>query len=91
MLTIARALMGNPELICLDEPSEGLAPVIIDQLGDIIKQLKDSDLSVLLSEQNLNFVRSICDRVFVVDHERICFDDAIDNLSDEVYEMHLAV
>ncbi len=65
--------------------------MIIDQLGDIIKQLKDRDLSILLSEQNLNFVRSICDRVFVVDHGRICFDDAIDNLSDEVYEMHLAV
>ena len=91
MLTIARTLMGNPELIILDEPSEGLAPVIVDQLGNTITRLKQEGVSILLAEQNLNFARSICDRVFIVDHGHVCFDDAIGNLSDEVCEMHLAV
>jgi len=91
MLTIARTLMGNPELIILDEPSEGLAPVIVDQLGNTITRLKQEGVSILLAEQNLNFARAICDRVFIVDHGHVCFDDAISNLSDEVCELHLAV
>jgi branched-chain amino acid transport system ATP-binding protein len=91
MLTIARTLMGNPELIILDEPSEGLAPVIVDQLGNTITRLKKEGVSVLLAEQNLNFARSIGDRVFIVDHGHVCFDDMIGNLSDAVCEIHLAV
>ncbi len=91
MLTIARTLMGNPELIILDEPSEGLAPVIVDQLGNTITRLKKEGVSVLLAEQNLNFARSTGDKVFIVDHGHVCFDDMIENLSDAVCEMHLAV
>lgn len=91
MLTIARTLMGNPELIILDEPSEGLAPVIVDQLGNTITRLKEEGVSILLAEQNLNFARTICDRAFIVEHGRVCFDDMIGNLSDKVCEMHLAV
>jgi branched-chain amino acid transport system ATP-binding protein len=91
MLTIARTLMGNPELIILDEPSEGLAPVIVEQLGNTITRLKQEGVSILLAEQNLNFARTICDRVFIVDHGHVCFDDVIDKLSDEVCEIHLAV
>lgn len=91
MLTIARTLMGNPELIILDEPSEGLAPVIVDQLGKTITHLKKEGVSVLLAEQNLNFARTICDRVFIVDHGHVCFDEVIGKLSDEVCEIHLAV
>ncbi len=91
MLTIARTLMGNPELIILDEPSEGLAPVIVDQLGNTITRLKSKEVSILLAEQNLHFARSICDRVFIVDHGSVCFDDVIGSLSDEVCELHLAV
>ena len=91
MLTIARTLMGNPELIVLDEPSEGLAPVIVDHLGNTITRLKGRGVSILLAEQNFNFARTICDRVFIVDHGHVCFNDIIGNLSDEVCEMHLAV
>ena len=91
MLTIARTLMGNPELIILDEPSEGLAPVIVDQLGNTITRLKEEGVSILLAEQNLNFARTICEKVFIVDHGHVCFDDAVCNLSDEVCELHLAV
>ncbi len=91
MLSIARTLMGNPELLILDEPSEGLAPVIVDQLGETITKLKKEGVSILLAEQNLNFARSICDKVFIVDHGHICFDDAICNLTDEICEQYLAV
>jgi branched-chain amino acid transport system ATP-binding protein len=91
MLTIARTLMGNPELIILDEPSEGLAPVIVDQLGNTITRLRDEGVTILLAEQNLNFARAICDRVFIVDHGHVCFDDVIGSLSDEVCETYLAV
>ncbi len=91
MLTIARTLMGNPKLIILDEPSEGLAPVIVDQLGSAITKLKGEGVSILLAEQNLNFARTICDKAYIVDHGHICFDDEIGRLSDDVCEMHLAV
>ncbi len=91
MLTIARTLMGNPELIILDEPSEGLAPVIVDQLGSTITKLKGEGVSILLAEQNLNFARTICDKAYIVDHGHICFDDEISRLSEDICEMHLAV
>ena len=83
--------MGNPELVILDEPSEGLAPVIVDHLGNTIMRLKNEGVSVLLAEQNLNFARAICDRVFIVDHGRVCFDDVMGSLSDDVCETYLAV
>ena len=91
MLTIARTLMGNPEMIILDEPSEGLAPVIVDQLANTMTSLKKSGVTVLLAEQNLNFARRICDRVFIVDHGRVCHESRMAELTDEVCEMYLAV
>jgi len=91
MLTIARTLMGNPEMIILDEPSEGLAPVIVDQLANTIKRLKQNRVTVLLAEQNLNFARRICDRAFIVDHGRVCHESTMKELTDEVCEMYLAV
>ena len=62
MLTIARTLMGNPALLLLDEPSEGLAPVIVEQMAKTILDLKREGLTVLLSEQNLHFARAVADR-----------------------------
>jgi branched-chain amino acid transport system ATP-binding protein len=67
MLTIARTLMGNPELLLLDEPSEGLAPLIVDQLRDKVAQLKSTGLSIVLAEQNLEFVLSLADRVYILE------------------------
>lgn len=67
MLTIARTLMGNPELLLLDEPSEGLAPLIVDQLRDKVAQLKATGLSIVLAEQNLKFVLSLADRVYILE------------------------
>jgi branched-chain amino acid transport system ATP-binding protein len=67
MLTIARTLMGNPELLLLDEPSEGLAPLIVEQLREKVAQLKSTGLSIVLAEQNLAFVLSLADRVYILE------------------------
>ena len=71
MLTIARSLMGNPALILLDEPSEGLAPVIVEQMAHTIRALKAEGLSVLLSEQNLHFASLVSDRAYIIEKGRI--------------------
>jgi branched-chain amino acid transport system ATP-binding protein len=91
MLTIARTLMGNPELIILDEPSEGLAPVIVDQLADIIQTLKDEGVSILLAEQNLNFAKFICDRAYIIYQGSVCHESTIDELSNEEYEKYCSI
>jgi branched-chain amino acid transport system ATP-binding protein len=91
MLSIARTLMGNPELIILDEPSEGLAPVIVKQLAQTIRKIKSEGISVLMAEQNLNFVRSVCDRACIVYQGSIRYQSAIDDLSQEVYEKYCAL
>ncbi|CAB1055494.1 Branched-chain amino acid ABC transporter, ATP-binding protein LivF (TC 3.A.1.4.1) [Olavius sp. associated proteobacterium Delta 1] len=91
MLTIARTLMGNPEMIILDEPSEGLAPVIVDQLAITIQKLKDEGVSILLAEQNLNFARFICDRAYLIYQGSVCHESTIDELSDEAYEKYCSL
>jgi branched-chain amino acid transport system ATP-binding protein len=91
MLTIARTLMGNPEMIIMDEPSEGLAPVIVDQLALMIQKLKNEGVSILLAEQNLNFARSICNRAYLIHHGAIRHESTIDALSDVVYERYCAL
>ena len=91
MLTIARTLMGNPEMIILDEPSEGLAPVIVDQLADTIQTLKNEGVSVLLAEQNLNFAKFICDRAYIIYQGSVCHESTIDTLSNEEYEKYCSI
>jgi branched-chain amino acid transport system ATP-binding protein len=67
MLTIGRTLMGNPDLLLLDEPAEGLAPVIVENLADRLATLRQQGLSMLISEQNLTFARSLADRAYVME------------------------
>ncbi|MCW5691761.1 MAG: ABC transporter ATP-binding protein [Pseudolabrys sp.] len=67
MLTVARTLMGNPLLVLLDEPSEGVAPLIVEQMANTIIELKKEGLSILLSEQNIHFARLVSDRVYVLE------------------------
>ena len=71
MLTVARTLMGNPLLVLLDEPSEGVAPVIVEQMANTIIELKKEGLSVLLSEQNIHFAELVCDRAYVLEKGQI--------------------
>ena len=91
MLTIARTLMGNPEMIILDEPSEGLAPVIVDQLAATIKRLKQEGVSILLAEQNLHFARHVCDRAYIIHHGKVCHESTIASLDDDTYEKYCAL
>jgi len=71
MLTIARTLMGNPELLLLDEPSEGLAPLVVDHLKEQIARLKQEGLTILLAEQNVDFCLHLADRVYVLEKGHI--------------------
>ncbi|KAA0591700.1 branched-chain amino acid transport system ATP-binding protein [Azospirillum lipoferum] len=71
MLTLARTLMGNPSLLLLDEPSEGLAPLIVRQMADAVRRLKAEGLSVLLSEQSLSFASAVADRACVIETGRL--------------------
>lgn len=93
MLTIARTLMGNPRLILLDEPSEGLAPVIVEQMAKTILQLKAEGLTVLLSEQNLHFSQMVADRAYIIEKGRIRYQGTMAELSADaaVREQYLSV
>ena len=71
MLTIARGLMGNPKLLILDEPSEGLAPKVVENLREQIRELKKSGMSILLAEQNLSFVLALSDECHIMEKGQI--------------------
>jgi branched-chain amino acid transport system ATP-binding protein len=80
MLTVGRALMGNPSLLLLDEPVEGVAPIVVEELGKQILALKKMGLTILLSEQNLQFAPKISDRAYIIEKGRIRFQGTIDEL-----------
>ena len=80
MLTVARTLMGNPRLVLLDEPSEGLAPVVVRTLGDQIAALKREGLTILLSEQNLRFAARLADRAYIIEKGEIKWEGPIARL-----------
>jgi branched-chain amino acid transport system ATP-binding protein len=82
MLTIARTLMGNPSLLLLDEPSEGLAPLVVDHLLEQIARLKREGLTILLAEQNVEFSLALADRVYVVEKGAIRFTGTAAELRD---------
>jgi branched-chain amino acid transport system ATP-binding protein len=83
MLTIARTLMGNPELLLLDEPSEGLAPLVVDHLREQIARLKREGLTILLAEQNVEFSLALAERVYVLEKGSIRFTGAAARLRDD--------
>lgn len=84
MLTLCRTLMGDPDLIIIDEPTEGLAPKIVELVGEYLKRLKDRGVSVLLIEQKLTIAMNISDRVLVMGHGSIVFDGTPDALRGDV-------
>ena len=93
MLTVARTLMGNPYLVLLDEPSEGVAPVIVEQMAHMILALKAQGVSILLSEQNMHFAELVSDRAYVLEKGQIRFAGSMAELAtnEEVRRAYLSV
>ncbi|WP_342366235.1 ABC transporter ATP-binding protein [Allopusillimonas ginsengisoli] len=83
MLAVARTLMGNPFLLLLDEPSEGVAPVVVEQMAEMILALKQRGVSVLLSEQNLHFAQLVADRAYVLEKGEIRYQGSMRALADD--------
>ncbi len=93
MLAIGRTLMGNPSLLLLDEPVEGVAPIVVRELGEQIRKLKAMGLTILLSEQNLRFATAISDRAYVIEKGRIRYHGSIDELEGnaEIQQKYLMI
>jgi branched-chain amino acid transport system ATP-binding protein len=93
MLAIARTLVGNPELLLLDEPSEGLAPLIIRSLEEHVLQLRDEGTTVLVSEQNYQFCLNTCSRAYILEKGSVVYTGTIDELKadEETKSRHLSL
>jgi branched-chain amino acid transport system ATP-binding protein len=93
MLTVARTLMGNPRLILLDEPSEGVAPIIVEAMADMILELKKAGVAIVLSEQNLPFAELVSDRAYVIEKGDMRFSGSMRDLSlnEELRRAYLEV
>ena len=93
MLTVARTLMGNPYLVLLDEPSEGVAPLIVEEMARMILALKQEGVSILLSEQNLHFARLVSDRAVVLEKGEVKFVGAMEALmgDEALLRAHLSL
>jgi branched-chain amino acid transport system ATP-binding protein len=93
MLAIARALMTNPALLLMDEPSEGLAPIIVQQLGEDLKRIKAAGLSVFLVEQNLGLALEVADDIYILDRGKVVFHGVPEELAgnQELQEVYLGV
>ena len=83
MLTVSRTLMGNPLLVLLDEPSEGVAPLIVEQMAHMILELKAAGVSILLSEQNMHFSELVADRAYVLEKGQIRFGGSMAELASD--------
>jgi len=93
MLTIARTLMGNPDVLLLDEPTEGLSPVMVKTLKDLVLKLKEVGTTILLSEQNIRFAIAVSDRVAIIDKGYIRYESDIETFKkdEEIKKQYLAV
>lgn len=93
MLTVGRTLMGNPDLILLDEPSEGLAPLVVRDLGEQIQRLKNEGITILLCEQNAKFATRLSDRTYILEKGQVRFSGTIQELeeNEEVRQQYLSI
>ena len=93
LVTIGRTLMGNPDVLLLDEPSEGLAPALVKTLASLVERLRGEGVSVLLSEQNVRFALRVADRAYVIDSGHIRYEDTVAALRErpDVMKRYLAV
>ncbi len=92
MLALARTLMGNPRLLLLDEPTEGLAPLVVEEMAETINFLKEEGLTVVMSEQNLRFATKVADYAYVIETGSIAVEGEMEELAaaDKVWKKHLA-
>jgi branched-chain amino acid transport system ATP-binding protein len=93
MLTVGRSLMGNPDVLLLDEPSEGLAPIMVQKIGDLIQSLREMGKTIVLAEQNLHFCLGLADRAVVIDKGADVFVGTITELNDnaDIKQRYLSV
>ena len=93
MLAIARAMIGKPKVILLDEPSEGIMPVLVDEMFELFLKLKQQGLTILLVEQNVQQALKISDRAYILDQGEIVFHDTAQHLleNDEIQQKYCAV
>jgi branched-chain amino acid transport system ATP-binding protein len=93
MLAIGRALMKNPELILLDEPAEGLAPLVVAALSEAIRQIRDSGVTVFLADQNVRFCQKVADRGYIIEKGTIQYQDEMKNIleNEEIVKKYLTV
>ncbi|OJU20543.1 MAG: ABC transporter ATP-binding protein, partial [Alphaproteobacteria bacterium 64-6] len=93
MLAIARTLMGNPVVLLLDEPSEGLAPIVVARIGELLKTLRKTGATTLIAEQNMHFCLGVADDAVVIDKGAIVYRDTISGLkaNEEVRRRYLAM
>jgi branched-chain amino acid transport system ATP-binding protein len=93
MVTMARTLVTDPDIILLDEPSEGLAPVIVNQMVDMIREMKAAGLTILLSEQNMRFASRISERAYLIERGTIKYEGLMATIANDpaIYQTHLAV
>jgi branched-chain amino acid transport system ATP-binding protein len=93
MLAIARALMGNPELLLLDEPTQGLAPILQKRLAELIRSLKQEGITILLAEQSLHLALQVSDRLYVIEKGLVRFGGTIDEVEQDksIIKRYLAV
>jgi branched-chain amino acid transport system ATP-binding protein len=93
MLSISRALIGNPDLLLLDEPTEGLAPLLVNHLTDVLRSVKEKALSILLVEQNLSFAQELADYIYVMCNGVIAYESSPKEfrMNEEVKHLYLGV
>ena len=93
MLAIARAMIGKPKIILLDEPSEGIMPVLVDEMFELFVRMRNQGITILLVEQNVQQALSISDRAYIIDQGEIVFEDTAQGLlaNDEIQQKYCAV
>ncbi len=93
MLTVGRALMGNPSVLLLDEPSEGLAPIMVQKIGDLIETLRKLGTTIVLAEQNLHFCLGLADRAVVIDRGTSVYSGSLAELgnNEEIKQRYLSI